>query len=92
MLDSNVFFSLCYFYPQLVYSRRLNLIIVSDNYQTRPGCIEKGVNAPLLSKKGVHAKFTIPKLPTKFSFGISMVNTGKMPTNTNQKYQIYIKL
>ncbi len=56
------------------------------------GCIEKGANAPLLSEKGVSAKFTKPKLPTEFSFGIGMVNTGNIPTNTDQKYWINIKL
>jgi hypothetical protein len=49
-------------------------------------CIEKGANAPLLSEKGVPTKFTIPKLPTKFFFGIGMVNTVKILTNTSQKY------
>ena len=53
---------------------------------------QKGGQCPLLSEKGVPAKFTVPKLPTKFSFGISMVNTRKIPTDTNQKYQIGIKL
>jgi hypothetical protein len=56
------------------------------------GCIKKGANAPLLSEKGVPTKFTIPKLPTKFPFGICMVNTRKIPTDTNQKYQICIQL
>ncbi len=56
------------------------------------GCIKKGANALLLSEKGVSTKFTIPKSPTEFSFGIGTVNTGKIPTDTNQKYQITIKL
>jgi hypothetical protein len=38
-----------------------------------------------LSEKGVPAKLTLPKLPTKFAFGIGMANTGKIPTNANQK-------
>jgi hypothetical protein len=45
-----------------------------------------------LSENGAPAKFTIPKLPTKFSFGIRMANTKKIQTDTNQKYQIGIQL
>jgi hypothetical protein len=56
------------------------------------GCIKKGTNAPLLSEKGVLTKFTIPTLPTEFSFGIGMVNIRKIPTGNNQKYQIDVKL
>ncbi len=41
-----------------------------------------------MSEKEFIAEFTIPKLPTKFSFGICMVNNRKIPTDTNQKYQI----
>jgi hypothetical protein len=58
----------------------------------RLGCIKKGADAPLLSEKGVPTKFTTPKLPTEFFFGIGMVNTRKIPTDTNQKYQIGIQL
>jgi hypothetical protein len=47
---------------------------------------------PLLSEKGIPAKIKLPKLPTEFSFGIGMVNTGKIPTNTYRKTQIDIKL
>jgi hypothetical protein len=48
----------------------------------------KGGQCPPFEKKGVPAKFTIPKLPTKFPFGIGMANTRKIPTDTNQKYGI----
>jgi hypothetical protein len=51
------------------------------------GCFKKVADAPLLSENGVPAKFTIPKLPTKFSFGISMVKTGKyqpIPTKNTE--------
>jgi hypothetical protein len=49
---------------------------------------QKGGRCPHLSAKEVSAKFTIPKLPTEFPFGIGMVNTGKISTNTLQKYGI----
>jgi hypothetical protein len=47
---------------------------------------KKGADAPLLSEKGVSAKFAMPKLAIEISFGIIMVNTAKIPTGNNQKY------
>ncbi len=51
--------------------------------------LQKGSKAPLFGgKKGLLPKFWYQNVPTKISFGIGMVNTGKIPTETNQIYQI----
>jgi hypothetical protein len=42
--------------------------------------VQKGAEAPpFLWEKGAPANFKIPKILTKFSFGIGMVNTEKIP-------------
>jgi hypothetical protein len=51
-----------------------------------------GLCPPFDGKKGFLTNFQHQNVPTQFSFGIGMVNTGKIPTDTNQKYQIGIKL
>ncbi len=47
-----------------------------------------GPKPPFLREKGAPTKILIPNVPTEISFGIGMVNTRTIPTNTNQKYQI----
>jgi hypothetical protein len=78
-------------FDNLVGTPFLNNLAGTPFYLKRgAGCIKKGANAPLLG--GAPLNFQYKNIPTKFSFGICMVNTGKIPTNTNQKYQIGIKL
>jgi hypothetical protein len=47
--------------------------------------VQKGAEAPpFLWEKGAPANFKIPKILTKFSFGIGMVNTEKIPKGSYQ--------
>ncbi len=58
----------------------LNKMVATPIFLTKGARIhKKRADDPLLSEKEVHAKLTVPKLPTKFSFGI-----GKYRENTNQ--------
>ncbi len=50
--------------------------------------IKKGANAPLLREKRVLKKFQYRNVPTKFSFGMGIVNTRKIPTDTNQNTEL----
>ncbi len=64
----------------------LNSLVVTPFFlKEGAGWIKKGANAPPFERKRVRAKSSKPKCIYQVSFGIGMVNTGKIPTDTNTK-------